>query len=279
MKQFFFAVALCLAALVSTLLLTSCGNDNQVLPPVLQFSVHEIDQSSLAGTVELYYDKHDYYSNADSSKVYDGSLITKVHATFKSADGKGYIKENNPRINSVALDLFSDNFIHQTSRYFDTDTDPLVLNLGNGKSNTFEKDASELYPAFSHNVSFGKPAQLLNFTPNQVVDKNQDLQLTWEASSNELTEFIVHVFSLVPKGNDDSKPIYSKFYKVQNTNNLTVPKEVLAKCTGSIHQIVLNKKEGVLVPVEVNRALLNKHDTYKVLYIASSSHRTSFIVK
>lgn len=269
--------------LVFAIMLTSCNDDSSsyILSPWSRINnslSSGIDSNSIVGIVEFHYNHDDYYTSGDSNKRYHNALYYQVTAIFANVSRKGYYEENSIKVNSLSLTNNGENYYQTGYKYYGYDTD-LSVHLGNESSNIIEKDASELYPAFSHNISFGKPAKLLNFTPNQIVNKSQDLHISWEASSNELTEFTVHIFSLVPKDNGNNKPIYSKIFKLQNVNSLTIPKEVLTKCIGTINELVLVKKEGVLVPIDVNRAMLNDRETYNIAYIAHSNFRTSFLVR
>lgn len=271
MKRFFVAVAL-----FCSLLLAACSYDNLITGYVINNRTY--NKKAIVGIVEFNYNNDNYYTSSGNGKICYEDVYYHVTAHFDKEDRQTYSDEKKITVNTHQLPK-DDNNCYRTSFAYQGKNPDFDVYLGYGKTNTVEKDASELYPAFSHNVSFGKPAKLLNFTPNQIVNKSQDLHISWEASSNELTDYTVNIFSYANNKNGNQVIKFSRTFSLGNVNSLVIPKKVIKFCNGSINHIEISKREAVFIPVEVNRDKFNELEEYKLLYIARSIYRTSFLVR
>lgn len=287
MKEYFVAVAL----FCSLIWLSGCGKDNQVTnnsgpdhTPTYTYTFNGkvIDRDQLAGYVELHYFQNNFYVGKAEDIKLRKNIITFVIAQFFSIDKQSFLLDNNPLINTFQLKSRDDNS-YKTDIHRSTDANPLILNFGNDRPNIFEKGASELYPAFSHEVFFGEPVRIVNFTPNQVLDPSKSVTLELNSSKNQLInhKVLVRSYKKVPGSPepDELELDYVWFNQLKNTNKIVIPSQVLERCNADHHDIVVVREEAMLVPVDVNRAKLNKHKQYYMLYVGSSTFRTSFLLK
>lgn len=271
MKKYFVVVAL-----FCSLIFAGCSNDNLISG--YEFNERTYDKSNIVGLVEFNYNQDDYYTSDGVDKVHHENVYYSVTAHFDSEDRESYSNENKVAVNSRQLIKNDVNYYQTgfTGPAFNSDFD---VYLGYGKTNTVEKAESDLYPAFKHEVGFGEPVKLLNLVANQVVDKHKDLNLFWEKSSNEITDYTVHVYSYVSNGNGGLSIKYTHSINLGNVSSVVIPKKVLKRCKGTINHIEVTKNEGVFVPMEVNPDRFYKDKQYKVLYVAHSTYKTSFVLK